>query len=220
MLRATKRRVRAAAAAKGSLRRRRLRLRSESRKFIAGHIKKIKKTRRGTHAHHLTVGVMIISSCCHNKVQAGSGSNFYCGMRVARWVTCCSSLPPSTFPSTVLSFFFFMTRRCCLCRFNVNFRHFILRKIDKDRTTTAAAAAAWVVHFHLPLTRRFSFCSHSFVVSLFPLSLCLCWPTSTSGYLTRLWSHWSGQKNNERNSQENNWSNSAAHEQTQHRWIF
>lgn len=162
-----------------------------------------RRTRRGTHAHHLTVAVMIISSCCHNKVQAAAATGLIsivaCVLRVDWLVFPSPPLPP-------LRFGFFMTRRCCLCRFNVNFSHFILRKTDKDRTTTAAAAA-WAEHFHLPLARRFSSnsnCNSSAVAVAFTVA-------AASGHLTRLWSHWSGRKNNERNSKRN-WSNSAAHQ--------
>lgn len=82
-----------------------------------------------------------------------------------------------------------MTLRRCLCRFNVNFRRFILRKTDKDRTTTAAAAAAAaaVKHFHLPLLLLL-------VLLQLLLLLLLLLPLlfdGQLGYLTRLWGHFS-----------------------------
>lgn len=79
-----------------------------------------------------------------------------------------------------------MTLRRCLCRFNVNFRHFILRKTDKDRTTTAEAAAA-VEHFHLPLLLLLLLLQ---LLLLLLLLLPLLFDGQL-GYLTRLWGHFS-----------------------------
>lgn len=109
--------------------------------------------------------------------------------RPTDWLTC------FFFPCPLLQFF--MTLRCCLCRFNVNFRHFILRKIDKDRTTTAAAAAA-VEHFHLPLLLLLLLQLQLLLLLLRLLLLLLF--DGQLGYLTRLWGHFSGPTTIERNS--------------------